>query len=128
MDIFIVCGLCIAACLAAKMLEQENCDIKMLVVLISSVVVASQVIGKLSGVYDTLNGFLSKADIDGEYIKILLKALGICLVTQLSCECCKDCGENAIASQLELFGRISLLIISLPLYSSVISIAISLMG
>ena len=54
--------------------------------------------------------------------KILLKTLGISLAVETTSDICKDFGENSIASKIELFGKIELILISLPLIKKILDI------
>lgn len=58
-----------------------------------------------------------------EYVTILLKALGVAVLTQCCCEICKECGENGIATGVELVGKIELLLLALPLIHNILSLA-----
>ena len=66
--------------------------------------------------------------INEEYAGIMFKALGVCILTQIACDACKDAGEASIATKLEIAGRVSILVISLPLFTRVLSIVSSLMA
>lgn len=128
MSIFSVCGLILSACIIMKLVGRDSPDIKMLISLAVIILTAAEYMDSFSAVSRRLSSILDMADINREYIEILLKALGICIVSQLSADCCRDCGESALASQIETVARISLLIIALPLYTAVMDLVISLMG
>ena len=51
---------------------------------------------------------ISAAGISGEYGVILLKTLGVCFLTQLSADSCRDAGEGALAAKVELARSCSL--------------------
>ena len=59
-----------------------------------------------------------KAGTDEEYLTILFKALGICYITQFASDICKDCGENTLAVQAEIAGKIALMLLALPLFGT----------
>lgn len=61
--------------------------------------------------FGTYFGFLSKAE---EYISVMLKILGISLVTQFTSDMCRDSGESALASKVEFAGKIIIIAASLP--------------
>ena len=65
-----------------------------------------------------LEDIFLQTGMQSEYLKIIFKSLGICFVTQLGCDCCRDSGENAMASQLELAGKAAILVTALPLFSA----------
>ena len=52
--------------------------------------------------------------IDGGYIRLMLKMMGITYVAQFAAEICKDAGYGAVGSQIELFGKVSILFVSMP--------------
>ena len=49
------------------------------------------------------------------YIPILIKALGIAFIVQITADICKDAGEGSLAERICLFGKAEILVISLPL-------------
>ncbi len=61
----------------------------------------------------------------GEYVVVLCKALGIVWLTHTSCEICKTVGETGLAGYMELAGRIELVTLSLPLWKSLLELALS---
>ncbi|MBO5036442.1 MAG: hypothetical protein J6D42_05120 [Clostridia bacterium] len=61
---------------------------------------------------------LSGTDI--ENFTFLLKAVGIGYISQFSSDICADAGENAIASKIELAGRICILSMTVPVVSSLV--------
>lgn len=63
-----------------------------------------------------------------EYVQILFKALGLCFITQIACDACRDLGETAIASKVETAGKLSVLLVSLPLFEKILGIAGGLIG
>lgn len=75
-----------------------------------------------------LEALLSRSGLSNEYVSVLLKALGVCLLTQLASDACRDAGEQGLSSKAELVGRLALLTLSLPLFRKVGELAVSLIG
>lgn len=57
-------------------------------------------------------------------LKILLKALGLCLVAQIASDVCKDCGESALSTSVELVGKLSIVLMALPVAAQLIEISL----
>ena len=57
-------------------------------------------------------------NVNGEFIKILLKMTGIAILTEYAVSLCKDSGESAIATKIDLGGKIILISLSIPVISS----------
>jgi stage III sporulation protein AD len=58
--------------------------------------------------------------LDSAYLVILLKMIGIAYVAEFSAGLCRDSGYSAVASQIELFGKLSLLGISMPVLQALL--------
>ncbi len=122
MNVISVVALCIMATVICKVLERDNKEISVLIGVFVAGYILLMVVISFSDISDTIDTLFSKASISEEYIEILFKAVGISYVTQLGCDCCRDSGENAMCTGVELFGKITILLISLPIYSAVISL------
>ena len=56
-----------------------------------------------------------------ENIGTLFKCLGVCYVVQLAADSCRDAGQQAIASKVELAGKVTVLALALPMLKTVVS-------
>lgn len=54
------------------------------------------------------------------YFKILFKAVGITYICEFTAAICKDAGYGAVAGQVEIFGKLSVLFMGMPLLISII--------
>ncbi|MDO4847993.1 MAG: stage III sporulation AC/AD family protein [Clostridiaceae bacterium] len=75
---------------------------------------------------DYINSFFSVSGIDTSYFKLALKVTGICVITQITSDTCRDCAETALATTVELVGKFLILTISLPIVKSLLEISIGL--
>lgn len=57
------------------------------------------------------------------YVSVLIKCAGIGLVCSFTSELCRNSGEDAIASGIELFGKTEIIILCLPVIKSLLEIA-----
>lgn len=70
-------------------------------------------IERVKGIQDTLSG-------STDYLGFLFKAVGITYVCEFCASICKDAGYGAIAGQIEIFGKLSVLLMGLPVLAAVI--------
>ena len=117
-----IAGLCIIATVMCKLFSTEGKEYALYIKIIAAISVMSTVIIYVSPVAETIRNIYEKAGADKEYLSVLFKALGICYITQFACDICKDSGENALATHAELAGKVSLMVIALPLFSSLANI------
>ncbi len=87
----------------------------MLISLGTCICIFVYLITKLEIVLDYIDRIESTLNIDRSYIRLLLKMMGITYVAQFASEVCKDAGYQAVSSQIEMFGKISILFVSMPI-------------
>lgn len=126
-QIFTIIGIGVIATAIAVMLRETKPEYAMLVSLAAGFFIIYKIFGDLVPVVAQIESILSSNTVPREYAEILFKSLGICFLTQIACDACKDAGESAIASKIEMAGRICVLAVSLPLFTQVLSIVYSLM-
>lgn len=79
------------------------------------------VVGKLEHVIRMMEEIGSLLPIEGEYIKLLIKMIGITYITEFSQDICKDAGFGAVANQIGIAGKITLLVLGIPVIQSLLS-------
>lgn len=66
---------------------------------------------------DIIRKFLGSAE---GYLSILLKVIGITYICEFSASICKDAGYGAVADQIEILGKLSVMLAGLPILFSMI--------
>lgn len=72
-------------------------------------------VGKLEYLFQTLGELQESISVDQEYFYTLIKMVGITYIGQFSAGICKDAGHQATAAQIELFCRLSVMALSIPI-------------
>ena len=54
---------------------------------------------------------------------MVVKCLGVCILTELASNTCRDAGEQAIGAKVELAGKVTLVLVSLPLFQRLLELA-----
>ena len=69
----------------------------------------------------------NKANVNSQFLGILLKITGIAFLTEFAVSICKDSGEAAIATKVDLAGKILIIAISIPIISSLLESIIKIL-
>ncbi len=77
-------------------------------------------ISKVGAVVALLDNLVDTVGINKEFFKILLKITGIAYLVEFASNMCKDAGESAISSKIELAGKILIVTMSIPIISTLI--------
>ena len=78
------------------------------------------VIGRISVVVERLQEITAYIDLAPVYIEMLLKMLGITFVAEFSSALCRDAGYQTIAQQIEVFAKLAVLVLGLPVVFSLL--------
>ncbi len=118
MDITAIAGIGILSAALCVIVRQYKPEMALGISAACGVLILIAVITMLSPSVEAIVQLTEAAGLDNGYAAILLKALTVCYITQLSADCCRDAGEAAIATRIELAGKAAIVVISLPVFSS----------
>ena len=85
-------------------------------------------LSRLGSMAETFSNLTEQIALKESYMRILLKIIGISYVADFSSNLCKDAGYSAIAGQIEIFGKISVLTVSVPVVLALLSTISELLG
>ena len=87
----------------------------------SGIILFMTVIAQFSDILSVVSDVFSRSGYANSYFPVLLKILAIAYLTDLISQVCRDAGENGIASKTEMAGKIFILYVSLPVFTSILS-------
>jgi stage III sporulation protein AD len=127
MKIVQIAALCLIVTVLVKLFDTRR-EFGLYLKILAATLILGSVILYVAPVADTVNTIFDKAGASDSYINILFKALGICYITQLASDICKDAGEGALSVQVEIAGKITLLLLALPLFEALTELVTVLLG
>ena len=101
--------------LFAVHLKQEKAEVAIYLCVVISLLIFFGIIDNLGVMVDTIREIGSFIQIDITYITTLIKMLGITYLAEFASGICKDAGYQAIAVQIEMFAKLTILVLSLPI-------------
>ena len=125
MKISVIIGIALIAMILCVLLKGYRPEYSVFLSLTAGILILLMTLDALVPVMETLIELIEISGQGREAFTILLKALGVCFITQLAS--CKDAGEGAIASKVELAGKVVILLLAMPLFEQIIGVATSLM-
>lgn len=122
-----VVGIILTALIINIVLKNYSREFTLFVNIVCAVIIFTLIANDLKGIVDKLTSISSKVSILSPYIKIMLKILGISMISQLLSDLCRDNGENTLANQTELSAKIIILVTSLPLFTTIMDIMLGML-
>ncbi len=112
-EIIKICGIGLLAAFCALILKSLKAEYAALVRIGGVVLLFGSAIIGTRELFSELSDMLSDKGVE-PYVSMLLKALGIGVITKICSDVCRDCGESSVASGVELSGKISILALCVP--------------
>ena len=127
MELIIKCSAFIIVILIITLtLKKEAPVIMIMLTLGIAIFILLTIIPQITSIKEELDSLLQNSGISNDIILPLLKIVGISIVTRITSDICKDGGEWALASQIELVGTVAALIVTLPLFSIMLDLITSI--
>ena len=128
MTIFKVAIISVCGVVLAGFLKNAGSQLYIVLSLAVSLVILFYITAGLSGIIVQITKIQQYISFGGEYLTILLRIIGITYITQFAADICRDSGYGAIAGQIELFCKVSIAAISMPLVLVLLETVISCVG
>ena len=122
-----IIGIGLVALIIIILLKQYKPEFAIYISLLVGVLILLLVMDQLTQVISLLQSLASKASINSTFLAILLKITGIAFLAEFAVSVCKDAGEGAIASKIEIGSKIIIIAISIPIISSLLEIILKIL-
>ena len=126
--LFAVAALCMISVLLCKVLERYAREQAVMLTIGTAVGVLLLLLTMLEPLLTQIHQLFQVTGLPDTYIAVLWKALGICYVTQLAGDVCRDSREEALCSVVQMAGKIALMVQALPLIRGLMSMISEVLG
>lgn len=90
------------------------------IVLVGCVIIFFYSVSMFYDVVRLMKSIIDKTSISYTHITTILKIMGVTYISEFSSDVAKDCGYGALANQIQIFGKITVLAISVPIFEALI--------
>lgn len=120
-------GLLLCGALLAVVLRGWRPELALCLSLAAGALVLILLLGQVAPLLTAIKRLVEAGGLSGDHLTVVLKAAGICLLTQLTADTCRDAGESALAGKAELTGRVLLLLLAVPLFEEILALVTGLL-
>lgn len=127
MDIIKIIGIGLIALIIIILLKQYKPEFAIYISLLTGTLILLLLTDQLTGIVNLIQSIAVKANINGQFLSLLIKITGIAFLSEFAVSICKDSGEGAIASKIELGSKIVIISMSIPIISSLLEIILQIL-
>lgn len=127
MEILQIVGIGIVATILALVVKEQRPIFGFFITTVTGIVIFLFVADQIWKVIYVLEKIVFQASIDLFYLETILKIIGVSYIAEFGAQITRDAGEGAIASKIELAGKILILIMAIPIIQAIIETVIRLL-
>lgn len=120
MEIWQIVGLALLVTVLGIVLKQVRPEIALQLTILAGAIIFLLVLGKVKMIVQLLQNLAEQSNVSSYYLLIVLKIVGVAYLAEFGATICKDAGENALASKVELAAKIGVLILAMPIITAIL--------
>lgn len=122
MEIIKIVGISIFAVIMIIILKGYRPEMALVLSIVTGIGIMLFAIYKMSSVINILNDLVTKSGINKDFLLIIIKVIGIAYIVEFGKNICIDAGQSSIATKLEMAGKVIIVVLTIPLISSLVNV------
>ncbi len=127
MEVMKIVGIALISLIIIILLKQYKPEFAIYISILTGILILFLVMDELQGIVTLLQSFANRASINARFLTLLVKITGIAFLSEFAVSICKDSGESAIASKIEIGSKIVIISMSIPIISSLLEIILDIL-
>ena len=120
MEILTVAGIGIVTVLIAGQLKVLKSEYSLYLSVAVMLLIFFYSAGRLGGTLSVMEQMQTYFPVNEIYVHTLLKIVGVSYIAEFASHVCRDAGYGAVGSQIEIFGKLTVLAVSLPILTALL--------
>ncbi len=116
----------IVTIIVAMAMKQGRAEFATFVSFTGSILIAWIAIRLLGGIIGSFERLEQLVAIDMEYLTLLMKMIGVTYISEFASSLCRDAGYSAVAGQIELVGKLTILTIGMPIVMALFELMVAM--
>ncbi|OIJ16867.1 stage III sporulation protein AD [Anaerobacillus alkalidiazotrophicus] len=127
MEIIQIVGLGLITTFLALVVKEQKPIFAFLLTVFVGILIFIFLIDQIYLIVSMLQKIAINANINMVYVQTILKIIGIAYIAEFGAQIAKDAGQGAIASKIELAGKVFILVMAIPIITAIIETVIGLL-
>ena len=122
-----IIGIAIITCVACLVIKPVRPDFSIMLSIVGGIIIIFYLLSYLSNVFNMFNNIFTVTGINNSLYSIIFKIIGIGYLTEFTASICHDTGNASLADKVLLGGKIIILVMALPIVTSILDIVVELL-
>ena len=127
MNILQVVAVGVLSAVLALTIKKQSPEIALMITISASILIFFMIVPMLAEAMGIMRRVGELLDGSQQYISLAIKVIGVAYIAELGASVCMDAGESAIATKVELAGRITILVLATPVLMDLVNLITGIM-
>lgn len=127
LDILRIVAFVLICVVLILIVRNNNVEYALMIEILAGVFLLSIIFGELKGLVGMVENLANRINFEIVYLDVLLKIVGVAYIAEFAIGFCKDAGQEAIASKVELCAKVFILVIALPVIFALVEVMESIL-
>ncbi|OLN32202.1 stage III sporulation protein AD [Desulfosporosinus metallidurans] len=115
MEIWQIVGLALIVTMISVVLKQIRPEIALQLTILAGASIFILILSKIKVIVDLLQNLADQANISSYYLLIVLKIVGVAYLAEFGAQICRDAGEGALATKIEVAAKVGVILLAIPI-------------
>ena len=125
--IFKIIAIGLITCVATLIVRPVRADFAIIISIVGGLIIIFLIINYLTGIFDIINQILGISGINSGFYTVLLKIIGIGYLIEFTASICADTGNSSLGDKVLLGGKIIIMVMALPIITTILDIIMELL-
>ena len=126
-DLIKIVAVAMVTVFAHMLVKQTKPEIAMLISIVGSIIIIIMAVNTISSVISSFKNIFETTGVDTNLLSPLLKIIAIGYIAEFGANICVDAGASGIADKVLFAAKIIILIIALPIITTVVDMVVALL-
>lgn len=126
-SLYKIIGIALITCIATLIVKPVRPDFAVFISIVGGIIILFMLAGYLTDIFDVFNQIFNFTNINSSLYKIIFKIIGVGYLVEFTASLCSDTGNNSLGDKVLLGGKIIILVMALPIVTSILEIVMELL-
>jgi stage III sporulation protein AD len=126
-DMIQIVGFGLVVTVLVLIVKEQKAMMAFLLAAFAGIVIFLFLIGKIAEIIAMLERLADQSNVNMVFFQTILKIIGIAYIAEFGAQVVRDAGQEAIASKIELAGKVLIMVLAIPIVSVIVETVMKLM-
>lgn len=125
--IYKIIAIALVTCVATLIVKPVRPDFAIFISIVGGIILLFMLISYLSNIFEVFNEIFHLTQVNSSLYAIIFKIIGVGYLIEFTASICADTGNNSLGDKVLLGGKIVILVMALPIVTSILEIIMELL-